>query len=414
MRWKGFEVRTTTLDAGTEVAIPKPTSNRLTSIDTYRGFVMLLMLSEVLKWEDIAEKVPGNAFLEFMAFHQSHVSWQGCSLHDMIQPSFTFLVGVAMPFSLASRASQGQTSQKRALHAIGRALTLVLLGVVLRSLGKNQTYWTFEDTLSQIGLGYAFLYGIAHLKRHWQWVALAVILFGYWLAFALTPLPPAGFDPATVGVKPEWDHHVTGFAAHWDKNTNLAMQVEIWLRNALPHEEVFRFNGGGYAALSFIPTLGTMILGLIAGNKLRETGTTSRGQLKRFAIAGVIGIAAGSLLDQLGICPVVKRIWTPSWVLFSGGICFWMLAAFRYLVDIKGFTKPAFPLVVIGVNSIAAYVMSWFFTSMIEDALYRHFGKAPFEVFGHAYETLLHGGATLVIVWGILYWMQKNKIFLRI
>ena len=405
---------TTTLDTVTEVAVPKPTSNRLTSIDTYRGFVMLLMLSEVLKWEDIAEKVPGNAFLEFMAFHQSHVSWQGCSLHDMIQPSFTFLVGVAMPFSLASRASQGQTSQKRALHAIGRALTLVLLGVVLRSLGKNQTYWTFEDTLSQIGLGYAFLYGIAHLKRHWQWVALAVILFGYWLAFALTPLPPAGFDPATVGVKPEWDHHVTGFAAHWDKNTNLAMQVEIWLRNALPHEEVFRFNGGGYAALSFIPTLGTMILGMFAGLKLQDRSMDERTRMKWLLIAGLVGIVSGALLDQLGICPVVKRIWTPSWVLFSGGICFWTLAAFRYMVDLKGLVKPAFPLVVIGVNSIAAYVMSWFFTSMIEDALYRHFGKAPFEVFGHAYETLLHGGATLVIVWGILYWMQKNKIFLRI
>ena len=405
---------TTTMGAATETAIPKPTSNRLTSIDTYRGFVMLLMLGEVLKWEDIAEKVRGNAFLEFMAFHQSHVSWQGCSLHDMIQPSFTFLVGVAMPFSLASRASQGQTPLKRALHAIGRALTLVLLGVVLRSLGKNQTYWTFEDTLSQIGLGYAFLYAIALLKRHWQWAALAVILFGYWLAFALTPLPPAGFDPATVGVKPEWDHHVTGFAAHWDKNTNLAMQVEIWLRNTLPHEEAFRFNGGGYAALSFIPTLGTMILGLFAGNVLRDSAQTDRQKTIWLVIAGGIGIAIGAALDQLGICPVVKRIWTPSWVLFSGGICLWMLAAFRYVVDIKGFTKPAFPLVVIGVNSIAAYVMSWFFTSMIEDALYRHFGKSPFEIFGHAYETLLHGGATLVIVWGILYWMQKNKIFLRI
>ncbi len=405
---------TTTLGAATETAIPKPTSNRLTSIDTYRGFVMLLMLGEVLKWEDIAEKVPGNAFLELMAFHQSHVSWQGCSLHDMIQPSFTFLVGVAMPFSLESRATQGQTPQKRALHAIWRALTLVLLGVVLRSLGKNQTYWTFEDTLSQIGLGYAFLFGIAHLKRHWQWVALGVILFGYWLAFALTPLPPAGFDPATVGVKPEWDHHVTGFAAHWDKNTNLAMQVEIWLRNALPHEEVFRFNGGGYAALSFIPTLGTMILGLFAGNVLRDSAQTDRQKTIWLLIAGGIGIAIGAALDQLGICPVVKRIWTPSWVLFSGGICFWMLAAFRYLVDLKGLVKPAFPLVVVGVNSIAAYVMSWFFTSMIEDALYRHFGKAPFEIFGHAYETLLHGGATLVIMWGILYWMQKNRIFLRI
>lgn len=407
-------MHTTTLDAGTEVAIPKPTSNRLTSIDTYRGFVMLLMLGEVLKWEDIAEKVPGNAFLEFMAFHQSHVSWQGCSLHDMIQPSFTFLVGVAMPFSLASRTSQGQSPQKRALHAFGRALTLVLLGVVLRSLGKNQTYWTFEDTLSQIGLGYAFLYGIAHLKRHWQWVTFGVILFGYWLAFALTPLPPPGFDPATVGVKPEWDHHVTGFAAHWDKNTNFAMQVEIWLRNALPHEEPFKYNGGGYAALSFIPTLGTMILGMFAGSKIHDHSLAEPTRMKWLLIAGLVGIVAGSLLDQLGICPVVKRIWTPSWVLFSGGICFWMLAAFRYLVDIRGMVKPAFPLVVIGVNSIAAYVMSWFFTSMIEDALYRHFGKAPFEVFGHAYESLLHGGATLLIVWGILYWMQKNKIFLRI
>jgi predicted acyltransferase len=290
----------------------------------------------------------------------------------------------------------------------------VLLGVVLRSLGKEQTYWTFEDTLSQIGLGYAFLFGIAHLKRHWQWTALGVILFGYWLAFALTPLPPPGFDPATVGVKPDWNHHVTGFAAHWDKNTNLAMQVEIWLRNALPHEEPFRFNGGGYAALSFIPTLGTMILGLFAGNMLRDGNQTDRQKTIWLLIAGGIGIAAGAALDQLGICPVVKRIWTPSWVLFSGGICFWFLAAFRYLVDIRGWKKPAFPLVVVGVNSIAAYVLSWFFVSMIEDALFCHFGTAPFEVFGHAYETLLHGGATLVLVWGILYWMQKNKIFLRI
>ncbi len=65
-------------DVKPDVTIPKPTANRLTSIDAYRGFVMLLMLGEVLKWEDIAEKVPGNAFLELMAFHQSHVSWQGC------------------------------------------------------------------------------------------------------------------------------------------------------------------------------------------------------------------------------------------------------------------------------------------------------------------------------------------------
>src|SRR4029077_1192550 len=97
----------------------------------------------------------------YLAHHQSHVDWVGCSLHDLIQPSFSFLVGAALPFSLASRARRGQAFGQMAWHASVRALALVLLGVFLRSTSRPQTYWTFEDTLSQIGLGYVFLFLLA-------------------------------------------------------------------------------------------------------------------------------------------------------------------------------------------------------------------------------------------------------------
>ena len=115
------------------------------------------------------------------------MEWVGCSLHDLIQPSFSFLVGVALPFSLAGRLAREQSKMKMTAHALWRSLILVFLGVFLRSRGSSQTNFTFEDTLSQIGLGYTFLFVLALFSRRVQWAALAVILVGYWGAFALYP-----------------------------------------------------------------------------------------------------------------------------------------------------------------------------------------------------------------------------------
>ena len=86
-----------------------PAPARLTSLDAYRGLVMLLMMAEALSLWRVAQAVPGSALWRFLAHHQSHAEWIGCSLHDLIQPSFSFLVGVALPFSLASRAARGQS-----------------------------------------------------------------------------------------------------------------------------------------------------------------------------------------------------------------------------------------------------------------------------------------------------------------
>ena len=140
----------------------------------------------------------------------------------------------------------------------------------LRSTHARQTNWTFEDTLTQIGLGYGFLYLLALRSRTTQWAALAVALVGYWLAFALYPVPGPGFPWAAAGVRPGQPELLAGFAAHWGKNTNLAWAFDTWFLNLFPRERPFANNGGGYATLSFVPTLGTMLLGLLAGGVLRD------------------------------------------------------------------------------------------------------------------------------------------------
>jgi heparan-alpha-glucosaminide N-acetyltransferase len=390
-----------------------PVPARVASIDAYRGLVMFLLLAEALRLCAVAKAVPGSWFWEFLCFHQSHVEWIGCSLHDLIQPSFSFLVGVALPFSLTTRAARGQSRGAMTLHAFGRALVLVVLGIFLRSIGYRQTYFTFEDTLTQIGLGYGFLFLLGLRPARDQWLAFALILFGYWLAFACWPLPGADFPWTLAGVAPDWPHHLGGFAAHWNKNTNLAWAFDTWFLNLFPREKPFTANGGGYATLSFIPTLATMILGLLAGGLLRSEREPWR-KVTLLAAGGVAGLLVGWLCGALGICPIVKRIWTPAWVLFSGGWCLLLLAAFSAIVDVIGWRRWAFPLIVIGTNSIAAYCMDWLCPAFFRQALERHLPAGFFAMFGDAYVPLVSGLCVVIVSWLILWWMYRRKIFLRI
>src|ERR1700680_1288155 len=104
---------------------------RNVSMDAYRGFVMLLMMAEVLQLSRVAAAYPASLFWKILAFHQTHVEWFGCSLHDTIQPGFSFLVGVALPYSIASRLAKGGTFGKMFAHAVWRSLLLIALGVFL-------------------------------------------------------------------------------------------------------------------------------------------------------------------------------------------------------------------------------------------------------------------------------------------
>jgi predicted acyltransferase len=382
------------------------------AVDAYRGLVMLLMMGEVMQFAKVAHAFPDSVFWRILAFNQTHVEWSGMGLHDTIQPGFSFLVGVALPYSIASRTGKGQSFKRQLTHTIWRSLVLIFLGIFLRSTQSTQTYFTFEDTLTQIGLGYTFAFLLAHCRPRWQWVALGSILFGYWLAWALYPAPGANFDWAAVGVPANWPYNFTGFASHWNKNSNLGQAFDVWFLNILPRASRFTYNGGGYLTLSFIPTLGTILLGLQAGEWFRSEAP--RIPVKRFVVAAVVLAATGVLLHVTGICPIVKRIWTPSWTLFSGGVCFAFLAAFSWIIDVKGYRRWAFPLVVVGMNSIAAYLIAHLWEDFIVDSLHIHLGSQIFKVFGAGLEPLMLGIAVMLTYWLILYWMYRRKLFLRI
>jgi predicted acyltransferase len=334
------------------------------------------------------------------------------SLHDTIQPSFTFLVGVALPYSVRSRLKKGATFSRLLGHTIWRSLILVALGIFLRSQGP-MTNFAFTDTLGQIGLGYTFAFLLTFVRPRWQWTAFAGILFGYWLAWALYPAPGLTFNYAAVGVPAAWSNlfNYTGFMSHWNKNSNLGQAFDLWFLNLFPRPSRFMFAPGGYVTLNFIPTLGTMLLGVFAGRWFLSS--EPKIPLRKFLIAAVALMAAGLLFHFAGVCPIVKRIWTPSWVLFSGGVCFAFLAAFSWVVDIRKHRSIAFPLVVVGMNSIAAYVMAGLCREFFENSFRIHLGWAM-NVLGTALEPIVLGTLVLATYWVILFWMYRKKLFIRI
>ena len=222
------------------------------------------------------------------------------------------------------------------------------MGIFLRSMRSDRTNFTFEDTLTQIGLGYVFLFALGFRPVRDQLIALGVILVGYWAAFALYPVSGDAPTSSAFGVPANWPHRLTGFAGHWNKNQNVARAFRLSLVSwifcyRLKHLFVARC-GGGYCTLSFIPTLGTMILGLLAGNVLKSDQPNNR-KPGALIIAGLACLVTGWALGEAGICPVVKRIWTPSWVLFSGGWCFLILAILYAITDLVQIRFWAFPLV---------------------------------------------------------------------
>ena len=399
--------------AATAPAAAPSTATRLTSLDAFRGATMLFMASEIMAIPRLAHDFPDSRTAGFLAHVLEHREWVGCAPWDLIQPAFMFMVGVALPFSLASRRGRGQGFGKLFAHTVYRALLLIALGIFLRSQSRSQTYFTFEDVLTQIGLGYVFLFLLAWTKPRLQLTAAALILAGYWAAFAVYPLPPQGFDTTTVGVPADWPHHVTGFAQHWDKNTNLAQAADVWFLNLFPRERPFAFNRGGYLTLNFVPSLATMIFGLLAGGLLRGA-RADRDKIRALVIWGVAGIALGLVLHLLGICPIVKRIWTPSWTLYSAGWVALMLAASYYVIDVRGHRRWAHPLLVVGANSIAMYVIVHVATDYMFRAFRTHLGHTVIDRIPGPFQTIVLGAATLAVFWLILLWMYRRRVLIRI
>jgi predicted acyltransferase len=280
--------------------------------------------------------------------------------------------------------------------------------VFLSTSAGSRPNFIFTNVLAQIGLGYVFLTLLVGKGWKVQLGAIGVIAVATWAAFVLTPVAGPSTDFKALGVT-EAGQTLNGLWAHWNMNANFAVGFDQWFLNLFPREKPFVFNNGGYQTLNFIPALITMILGLMAGENLRANKTSGEKLgwlLKAGALCLVLALLTGTTL-----CPVIKRLWTPSWAFYSGAVVLWTFALFYWVIDIKGHKAWAFPLVVVGMNSIAIYVAYQLNAGWIRSVGRTCLGNGLFEgTTGPLMQSLL----VLAVLWTFCWWLWKRKVFIRV
>jgi len=363
---------------------PTNADQRLVSVDALRGFDMLWIIggSEVLI---TLAKATGFGFLSNVAVHFDH-SWGQFHFYDLIQPLFLFIVGVVMPVSFRKRVARGESKKSLYTHIFKRVFLLYILGLI--SSGHLLSFDIMKlhlitNVLHCIAFGYLFSsIMILELKIKWQIGITAAILLIYWAIMALIPIPGHG-------------------AGIYQPDLNLALYVDNAVLGHFQEGEGWTYI---ITSINFIPSI---MLGVFAGNILMS----DREQLKKgwmLAIIGICCIVAGRIW---GIWfPIIHHIWTSSLVLYGAGLSFLLMALFYLIIDVWGFKKWSFPFVVIGMNAIAVYIATHLFDfskigNIFVGGLARFIG--PWGDF-------LQASAALVVVWLILYYMYRNKTFLKV
>ena len=396
---------------------------RLQSLDAYRGLIMISLSFAGFGLAATAanhlETDPTSSFWRQVQYQFSHVPWVGCAYWDLIQPSFMFMVGVSMAYSYVGRQRRGDSYARMLCHAFTRSIVLIALSIFLMSMWGDRTAWGFMNVLAQIGLGYTFLFLLWGKSFRTQAIVALLLLAGTWVAYE--SYPHAGINLTSgapeVGITKEWaDENLCGIRAAWHKNANLGHAVDRWLLNQFPRTEPFEFNRGGYQTINFIPSIATMLFGLMCGELLRSE-RSSRDKLRILVLAGIVGLCVGQSLHLAGVCPLVKRIWTPSWALFSAGWCCLILAGLYAVIDMGGIKRWSFPLTVVGMNSIAIYCMSMTLKPWTSRQLQIHLGEDVFTLYGAvdtAIAPTIQALAAGLVFWLVCYYMYRNKIFVRI
>ena len=360
-------------------------NNRLLSIDALRGFDMFIIIFADRFFyhfhEGSQSKVSG-----FFATQFEHPEWFGFHIYDMVMPLFLFVVGVVIPFSMQRRVQEIEKKSSLYPHIIRRFIILFILGWIVQGnllhldINKFQIY---SNTLQAIAVGYLFTcVAYIHLNKKSRYIIFAACLGIYALLLEFTNVPGIG----TSELLP-------------DKNIAVYFDRLIFGDFDDGYQYTWLLSGFGFVA--------TTLSGLFAGEILKSKLPREKVALQ-LVIVGVVAVALGLLLDIWH--PIVKKLWNSSFVLFSSGICFLLLALFYWVIDIKGYAKWTKPFKVIGINAITAYVISHVidFPSIADQFL---FGFKQF--LGNYYESFTVLGGFLII-YLILWYMNKNKTFIKI
>ena len=383
--------------AGTTSAAATLAPARIASIDALRGFDMLCIVSIYRIGLALGEMLSGQgptltAAGEFITRQFKHAPWQGLRFYDVLYPLFLFIVGVVIPFSIA-RLAEREGMAAAHWRVLQRALVLILLGFLY--YGGFDNHWPeirLLGVLQRIGLCYLFASLLfLHLRLPGLIVSFAALVGGYWALMTFVPVPGHG-----AGVFTE-----TGNLAQWIDE------------RALPGKKLMgELDPEGL--LSTLPAVGTTLLGVFAGLLLQNPRLAAGRKTAFLCGAGIALVAAGCLWSLQ--FPIIKSIWTSSYVLVTGGLGAVLLGVFYQIIDVWGYRRWAVPFVWVGANAILIYI--------VEDVVrfHRLASRLVGGDIGDFADTRLAPGAGqllanivgLLLVVALAGFLYKRRIFIRV
>ena len=371
----------------TNHSIKKESKARLQSLDVLRGFDMFWIIGGGALLGALANTTDWE-WVQTLAEQMEHADWNGFRFFDLIFPLFMFISGVAIPYAITSKREKGVTKSNLVRKVTRRMILLVAFGLVYNGVLKNGfTEMRAASVLAQIGISYFFASLIViytdSITPRFYW--LAGILAGITVLQLFVPVP--GFGAGVI--TPEGS-------------------INAWIdQHFLPGRPIY----GTYdpeGVLCIISATSVTLMGTFAGNILRRKGFTSEKKALMLLLSGLGLVIVAIALSPA--YPIIKKIWTVPFNLLTAGISFLLLALFYFIIDVKGWQKGTFFFRVIGLNSITIYlgvnIISFYHTS---EFLLGWLSK-PAGDFG---PVIIITGA-IITEWLLLYYLYKNKIFLRV
>jgi predicted acyltransferase len=363
-----------------------PISGRIASIDALRGFDMLWITGGEEVIHSLCRLFP-TPFMQGLSTQFEHVTWAGFRFYDLIFPLFLFIVGVVLPFSITRRLEAGANRAQIYGHLVRRLLLLFFLGLVVNGfLNFNFHQLRIAGVLQRIAICY-FLAALVMMNASVRGQAAVTggLLVVYWLVMRFVPVPDIGAGVLTPA-------------------GNLSAFVD---QHVLPRPFCCYLFGDNEGILSTIPAVSTCLLGALAGHWLRTTRPPARKALG-LALAGVASLFVGWTWGHW--FPIIKNIWSSSFVLFAGGWSLLLLALFYWIIDVRGYRRWTFFFTVIGLNPITIYLIRSQFDFGTIANIFLH----GFINYLGPYKPLVFDLSVLAVGWLFLYFLYRQKIFLKV
>ena len=377
---------------------------RVHSVDALRGFDMLCLLAGERLVRALADKYPGHPFISVLKEQFTHPDWVGFTFLDLIFPLFEFLIGLSVFLSIRKRRSQGETNRKIVGHAIIRVVIMVFLGMMvngnLLTYDPNSMRLTYS-VLQMLAVSYliATLF-VLYTNLMGQVVGFVLLLGGYWAIQTFVPLPNSQRE-----------------YVNWMGNSIIAPahKMGVYVEGGMFSYWIDDFVFGSYDRWKAGWILESMthgcssLLGVFAAQVLTHS-KQHRDRLSAFWTLGVVCLANGWMWSYQ--FPIIKNMWSSSFVLWTGGISFLLLGGFYLVIDVLELRTWSYPLVVIGANSIVAYMMTTVFHPVIGSAVDVLVGNLIKQ--SGDWQGILYAISWALCAWLVLLLLYRAKVFVRI